>query len=158
MNDEKAVDRGTALVIRRVKFLVRRGSAPLRKKAATRTLSAMCHTGKCDGVVTAAEAALIRDAAHQLTGWTFAASDILQLSDRITTNLTAHDFIAFGHGLRDHEKDVMMGGVLRVAIRHGRISQATYEFITGLAYGIGMPGPDVRRALDLAIADLDRQG
>ncbi|WP_322890262.1 MULTISPECIES: TerB family tellurite resistance protein [unclassified Yoonia] len=148
-----------AVVIRRVKSLMGLDpTAPMRKKAATRVLSAMCHVGKCDGIVASAEVALIGDTLQQLTGRSFPASEIMRVADHVDLNLQPQDYIAFGKGLRDHEKDVMMRGVLSVAIASGRIFPAEYEFATTLAHGLGMPGEDFRRVLDLAIADMNARG
>lgn len=148
-----------AVVIRRVKSLLGGDpSAPMRKKAAGRVLSAMCHVGKCDGIVASAEVALIGDMIQRLTGRSYPASEIMRLADHIDLNLQPQDYIAFGKGLRDREKDVMMRGVLSIAIASGRIFPAEYEFATNLAHGLGMPGEDFRRVLDLAIADMKSRG
>ena len=147
-----------AVMIRRMKSLLGMDPAALRKKAATRILSAMCHVGKCDGIVAAAEVALIRDTAERLTGWIFPSSDIMRLADQIDMNLTPHDYIAFGEGLRDREKDVMMRAVLSIAIASGRIFPEEYQFVTALAHGLGMPGTDFRRVLTLAIDDMNTRG
>lgn len=148
-----------AVMIRRIKSLMGFDpSAPLRKKATTRVLSAMCHVGKCDGIVASAEVALIGDTIKRLTGRSFPASEIMRVADHVDLNLQPSDYIAFGKGLRDHEKDVMMRGVLTVAIASGRIFPAEYEFSTNLAHGLGMPGEDFRRVLDLAIADMNARG
>ncbi|WP_110570929.1 TerB family tellurite resistance protein [Yoonia vestfoldensis] len=148
-----------AVMIRRVKSLLGFDpTAPMRKKAATRILSAMCHVGKCDGIVASAEVALIGDTIQRLTRRSFAASEIMRLVDHIDMTLQPQDYIAFGKGLRDHEKDVMMRGVLSIAIASGRIFPAEYEFATNLAHGLGMPGEDFRRVLDLAIADMNARG
>jgi hypothetical protein len=148
-----------AVMIRRLKSLLGLDpAAPLRKKAATRVLSAMCHVGKCDGVVASAEVALIGDTVQRLTGRTFTAAEIMRTVDHIDMALTPHDYIAFGTGLRDREKDVMMRGVLSIAIASGRIFPAEYQFATSLAHGLGMPGEDFRRVLDLAIADMNARG
>lgn len=148
-----------AVIIRRVKSLLGFDpSAPMRKKAAARVLSAMCHVGKCDGIVASAEVALIGDTVRRLTGRSFPASEIMRIADHADLNLQPADYIAFGKGLRDHEKDVMMRGVLSVAIASGRIFPAEYDFATTLAHGLGMPGEDFRRVLDLAIADMTARG
>lgn len=147
-----------AVMIRRIKSLLGLDPVTMRKKAATRILSAMCHAGKCDGIVTSGEVALIRDTAERLTGWIFGASDVMRLADQIDLDLTLQDYIAFGEGLRDREKDVMMHGVLSIAIASGRIFPEEYSFVTALAHGLGMPGAAVRRALDLAIADMKMRG
>lgn len=148
-----------AVMIRRVKSLLGYDpSAPMRKKAAARVLSAMCHVGKCDGIVASAEVALIGDLIQRLTGRSYPASEIMRLADQIDLNLQPADYIAFGKGLRDREKDIMMRGVLSVAIASGRIFPAEYEFATTLAHGLGMPGEDFRRVLDLAIADMNARG
>lgn len=147
-----------AVVIRRIYALQGRDPRSMRKKAATQILSALCHAGKCDGIVTSGEVVLIRDLAEQLTGWIFSTSDILRLADQIDMNLRLQDYIAFGEGLRDREKDVMMRGVLSIAVASGRIFPDEYRFVTDLAHGLGMPGSAFRRALDLAIADMNQRG
>lgn len=144
-----------AVIIRRIKSLLGydlRG--PMRKKAAHRILSAMCHMAKCDSIVDATELAHIRKMARHLTGRSYPNSDIIHVVDTIdmSAGLTEHDFIAFGKGLRDREKDLMMQGILSVAIASGRMQPNEHEFATALAYGLGMPGEDFRRVLDNALA------
>ena len=69
--------------------------------------------------------------------------------------MCAQDYIDFGKVLRDSEKDTMMQGAFYVALSKGRVLPAEYEFITELAHGIGMPGEDFRRVMNLALNDLD---
>jgi len=144
-----------AVIIRRIKSLMGydlRG--PMRKKAALRILSAMCHMAKCDGIVDSAELAHIRKTALRLTGRNYPTSDIIHMVDTIdmSEGLDENDFIAFGKGLRDREKDLMMQGILAVAIASNRMQPNEHAFATELAYGLGMPGEDFRRVLDLALA------
>lgn len=145
-----------AVIIRRIKSLMGfdpRG--PMRNKAAQRVLSAMCYAAKCDGLVDSNELKLISRTARRLVGRMYPPSDIIRMSDHIELNLTPHDFIAFGKGLRDREKDIMMQAVLFIAMANGRMLPSEYEFVTELAHGLGMPGEDFRRVLNIALADLD---
>lgn len=146
-------------MIRRIaSFLGFDPEKPLRKKAAARVLSAMCHVGKCDGIIAAAEVALISDTIQRLTGRSFAPNEIMQMADQTRPNLEPQDYIAFGTGLRAEEKAVMIHGVLSIAISSGRIFPAEYVFVTTLAHGLGMHGTDFRRMLGLAIADMNARG
>lgn len=145
-----------AVIIRRVKSLMGfnlRG--PMRTKAAQRILSAMCHVAKCDGLVGSNELKLISRTSRRLLGRDYQPTDIIRMSDQIHLDLSPHDYIAFGKGLRDREKDIMMHAVLFIAIASGRLLPSEYEFATQLAHGLGMPGEDFRRVLNIALADLD---
>jgi len=145
-----------AVVIRRMKALLGIAQASqLRKRAAKRILAAMCHVSKCDGVVTAAEIALIADTAQRLTGRVFSVSEISHLVEQADP---VRDHVAYGHGLRDHEKDLMLRGVLSIAIASGRIFPEAYEFAISLAHGLGIPAKDFRRVLRLAISDMNTRG
>ncbi|MDO6588669.1 TerB family tellurite resistance protein [Loktanella sp. D2R18] len=147
-----------AVIIRRVKSLLGydlRG--PMRKKAALRILSAMCHMAKCDGIVDSIELTHIRKTIRRLTGRNYPTSEVIQMVDSIdmSAGLDEHHFIAFGKGLRDREKDLMMQGILSVAIASGRLIPVEHAFATELAYGLGIPGEDFRRLLDLVYASED---
>lgn len=145
-----------AVIIRRVKSLMGLDNGgPMRKKAADRILTAMCYAGKCDGIVTAAEVALIGKAARRLTRRNVQAADVIRITDHIDINLSDQDFIDFGKGLRDSEKDVMMRGTFYVALSSGRILSSEHAFLSNLAHGIGMPGEDFRRIMNIALSDLD---
>ncbi|MFN3661187.1 TerB family tellurite resistance protein [Yoonia sp.] len=141
-----------AVIIRRVRSILGlTPGAPLRQKATRRILLAMCHVGKCDGIVAAAELALIGETIRRLTGRTVPVADIIRVVDRIDAPPTPADFIAFGRGLLDHEKDAMILGVLTVAIASGRMFPAEYQFVITLTHGLGVPAEDVRRLVDQAI-------
>ncbi|MFQ1699311.1 TerB family tellurite resistance protein [Loktanella agnita] len=145
-----------AVILRRIKSLMGldpRG--PLRRKAAQRILTTMCHVAKCDGLVDAREMKLIARTARRLTGRVYPTSDVIRLADHLEIELTPHDFIGFGKGLRDREKDTMMQAVLFIAIADGKMLKSEYNFATELAHGLGMPGEDFRRVLNVALADLD---
>ncbi|SFR47055.1 Tellurite resistance protein TerB [Yoonia tamlensis] len=144
-----------AVIIRRIKSLLGydlRG--PMRKKAALRILSAMCHMAKCDGLVDSIELTHIRTTIRRLTGRNYPTSEIIQMVSAIdmSEGLNEHHFIAFGKGLRDREKDLMMQGILSVAIASGRLIPVEHAFATELAYGLGIPGEDFRRLLDQVLA------
>ncbi len=146
-----------AVIIRRIKALLGydlRG--PIRRKTTQRILSAMCHAGQRDGIVDSKEIALIRKAAQRLTRRSIRTAEIVKIADHSKDDLDDQDFINFGRGLRDGEKDVMMQGVFYVTLASGRLLPAEHEFLTRLAYGIGMPGEDFRRVMNVALGDLDR--
>ena len=145
-----------AVIIRRLKSIL--GLDPrarMRKKASKRILDVLCYVGKCDGMVASNEIALIGQTARRLTRRNVLAADIIRITDHLDMNLSSQDFINFGKGMRDSEKDTMMQGAFYVALASGRILPAEHEFLSNLAYGIGMPGEDFRRVMNLAIADLD---
>jgi hypothetical protein len=147
-----------AVIIRRVKSLLGydlRG--PMRKKAALRILSAMSHMAKCDGIVDSIELKHIRKTIRRLTGRNYPTSEVIHMVDSIDMSggLDEHHFIAFGKGLRDREKDLMMQGILSVAIASGRLIPVEHAFATELAYGLGIPGEDFRRLLELVLATED---
>jgi hypothetical protein len=145
-----------AVIIRRVKALLGydlRG--PLRRKTTQQIISAMCHAGQRDGIIDSREIALIRRTAQRLTRRAIRPSEIVKAADKAKDNLTENDYINFGRGLRDGEKDILMRAVFYVTLASGRLYPAEHEFLTGLAYGIGMPGEDFRRVMNDALGDLD---
>ncbi len=145
-----------AVIIRRIKSLMGfdpRG--PMRNKAAQRILSAMCYTAKCDGLVGSNELKLISRTARRLTGRVYQPTDIIRIADHIDMDLSPQDYVAFGKGLRDREKDTMMHAVLFIAVASGRMLPSEYTFVSQLAHGLGMPGEDFRRVLNIALADMD---
>lgn len=146
-----------AVIIRRIKSLLGydlRG--PMRAKAASRILSAMCHVGSASGVMASTDLALVSKTARRLTRRNYQTSDLIRVADQVNLNLSPHHYIAFGKGLRDREKDTMMQAVLYVALAGGRMLPAQYQFATALAHGLGMPGEDFRRVMNIALADLDQ--
>ncbi len=145
-----------AVIIRRVKALLGydlRG--PLRRKTTQQIINAMCHAGRRDGIIDSREIALIRRTAQRLTRRSIRTSEIVKTADKAKDKLTEADYINFGRGLRDSEKDILMRAVFYVTLASGRLYPAEYEFLTGLAYGIGMPGEDFRRVMNDALGDLD---
>jgi len=145
-----------AVIIRRSKSLagqdVRR---PLRKKASDRILLVMCYVAKCDGIVESHDIALIAKTARRLTRRTVKPAEIISIADHINVNLSVQDFVLLGRGLRDSEKDIMMRAAFYIALASGRIKTAEHEFLKGLAHGIGMPGEDFRRVMNITFSDLD---
>ncbi|PJI85359.1 hypothetical protein BC777_3360 [Yoonia maricola] len=145
-----------AVIMRRVKSLMGLDpSSPMRKKAAQRILTAMCYMAKADGIVASNEITIITKAASRLTRQNILSTDVVRIADHIDMDLTPQDFLDFGKGLRDSEKDAMMRGAFFVALSSGRIIPPEYEFLTNLAHGIGMPGEDFRRVMSLSLEDLD---
>ncbi len=145
-----------AVILRRVRSILGLNPAgPMRKKASQRIVTAMCYVGKCDGMVAANEIAMISRAAKRLTRRPVEAAEIIRITDHIDMNLTKQDYIDFGKGLRDSEKDVMMRGAFYIALSSGRLLPAEHEFLSELAHGIGMPGEDFRRVMNLALVDLE---
>jgi len=145
-----------AVIIRRLRSLLGYDpSSPMRKKAAQRILTAMCYVGKCDGIVASNEIALITKTASRLTRHDVQSTEVIRITDHIDMDLTPQDFLEFGRGLRDLEKDVMMQGAFYIALSSGRIIPSEYSFLTNLAHGIGMPGEDFRRVMNFALEDLD---
>ena len=145
-----------AVIIRRIKSLLGwdvRG--PMRKKASDRILMIMCYVGKCDGIVAANEIALISKTAQRFTRRTVRPAEVIKITDHLSMDLSPQDFINFGKGLRDAEKDIMMQAAFYVALASGRLLPAEHAFVTDLAYGIGMPGEDFRRVMNLTLIDLD---
>lgn len=128
---------------------------PMRNKAALRIVSVMCHAAKCDGLVGSNELRLIGRAAKQLTRRNFPTADIIHMADQAALDLDTRDYIGFGAGLRDREKDVMVYAALLMTMHSGRMLPAEYEFVTELAYGLGMPAEDFRRLLNLVFAELE---
>ncbi len=142
------------VIFKRLKSLLGlNADAPMRKKAANRILSALCHAAKCDGLVSSREVRLIGRIMKRLARRDYAAADIMRLSDRVHVNLSQQDYIDFGKGLRDREKDTMLLGVLYITMAGDRMLPAEYEFATDLAHGLGIPAEDFRRVLYEAFAD-----
>ena len=145
-----------AVIWRRVKSLLGLDpTSPMRKKATQRIVTAMCYMGKCDGIVASREISLITQAASRLTRQDIPSTDVVRIADHIDMDLTPQDYLDFGKGLRDSEKDAMMRGVFFVGLASGRVIPQEYNFLTNLAHGIGMPGEDFRRVMNLALEDLD---
>ncbi|MEJ8561534.1 TerB family tellurite resistance protein [Yoonia sp. GPGPB17] len=145
-----------AVILRRLKSLMGLDpSSPMRKKATQRILTAMCYMAKCDGIVASNEITLITKAASRLTRQNIQSTEVVRISDHIDMDLTPQDFLDFGKGLRDAEKDTMMRGAFFVGLASGRIIPPEYDFLTNLAHGIGMPGEDFRRVMSLSLEDLD---
>lgn len=145
-----------AVIIRRIKSLLGfdlRG--PLRAKASSRILSTLCYAGSAAGVMASNDIAIVVQAARRLTRRNYQPQDIIRIADHLDPGLSTQDYIDFGRGLRDGEKDIMMQGVLYVAMANGRILPGQYTFATELAHGLGMPAEDFRRVLRMAMADLD---
>lgn len=142
------------VVFRRIRSLLglRRGS-PLRRKAANRVLSALCHAAKCDGLVTSREVAVIARTMARLTKRHYNPKDIMRLADRVHVNLTFEDYAAFGKRLRDREKEVMLQGVFYITMEGDRMLPIEYQFVTDLAHALGIPAEDFRRILYLAFDD-----
>jgi hypothetical protein len=146
-----------AVIIRRIKSLMGfdlRG--PLRAKASMRILSSMCYVGGASGVMASADLAVVGQAARRLTRRNYQSQDVIRVADQLDPNLNEQSYIDFGRGLRDREKDIMMQGVLYVAMANGRVMPSEYAFATNLAHGIGMPGEDFRRVMNIALAELDQ--
>ena len=145
-----------AIIIRRTRSLSGKDiRKPMRKKASDRILQVMCYVGKCDGIVAAKEIAIIGETAQRLTRRPVKSSEVIHITDHISMDLTPQDFVNFGKGLRDSEKDVLMHAAFYVALASGRILPAEHEFVTDLAYAIGMPGEDFRRVMNQTLLDLD---
>ena len=145
-----------AVIIRRMKSLLGFDpSSPMRKKASQRILTTMCYAGKCDGLVASNEITLITKAASRLTRRNVQSAEVIRITDHIDMDLTPQDYLDFGKGLRDSEKDVMMRGVFYVTLSSGRILPTEYNFLSELAHGIGMPGEDFRRVMNQAMADIE---
>ena len=145
-----------AVVIRRLKSLIGLDpSSPMRKKATQRIVTAMCYMAKCDGIVASNEISLITRAASRLTRQNIQSTEVVRIADHIDMDLSPQDFLDFGKGLRDSEKDAMMRGTFFIGLASGRIIPAEYSFMTNLAHGIGMPGEDFRRVMHEALEDLD---
>ncbi|MEJ6404958.1 TerB family tellurite resistance protein [Yoonia sp. 2307UL14-13] len=143
-----------AIIINRLRSLLSLNpNAPMRKKAANRILTALCHAAKCDGLVSSREIKLIGRTMQRMTKQNYAANEIMRISDRAKLNLSLQDYINFGKGLRDREKDMMLQGVLYITMAGDRMLPAEYEFVTSLAHGLGMPAEDFRRVLYQAFED-----
>ncbi|WP_341367024.1 TerB family tellurite resistance protein [Yoonia sp. BS5-3] len=146
-----------AVIIRRIKSLLGYDlRAPLRSKASSRILMAMCHAGSASGVMASGELAVVNNAARRLTRRNYQTSDVVRVADHLDPNLLPEDYIDLGKGLRDREKDTMMQGVLYVAMASGRMQNGQYHFATNLAHGLGMPAEDFRRVLSTAMDDLEK--
>ena len=145
-----------AVIWRRVKSLLGYDlKAPMRKKVSLQILSVMCHAAKCDGLVDSAELTLISRTARRLTRRSYPTADIIRMADHVDLDLDTNDYIAFGKGLRDREKDVMMHAALLITMANGRLLPAEHEFVTELAHGLGIPGEDFRRVMNAVLDDMD---
>ena len=143
------------IIFRRLTSLVGGGKKPLRSKASQRILTVMCYVARSRGAVAGKEISIIGQTAKRLTQRNFKPSEIMRITDQIDMNLSMQDFIEMGQGLRDSEKDRMMRGAFYVALADGRMLPPEHEFLTNLARGIGMPGEDFRRVMNITFNDLD---
>lgn len=146
-----------AVIIRRVKSLLGydlRG--PMRSKASSRILMAMCHAGSAAGAMVSGDLAIVNSAARRLTRRNYQTSDVVRVADHLDPSFLPEDYIDLGKGLRDREKDTMMQGVLYVAMAGGRMQPGQYQFATNLAQGLGMPAEDFRRVMNIAMEDLEK--
>ncbi len=145
-----------AVIIRRSKSLAGQDlRRPLRKKASDRILLVMCYVAKCDGIVESHDITNIAKTARRLTRRTVKPAEIISVADHINVNLSVQDFVLLGRGMRDSEKDTMMRAAFYIALASGRIMTAEHEFLKSLAHGIGMPGEDFRRVMNITFSDLD---
>ncbi|WP_375254713.1 TerB family tellurite resistance protein [Yoonia sp.] len=143
------------IIFRRLTSLAGGGKKPLRSKASQRILTVMCYVARSRGAVDSKGVSIIGQTAKRLTQRNFKPSEIMRITDQIDMNLSMRDFIDFGTGLRDAEKDRMMRAAFYVALADGRMLPPEHEFLTNLAAGIGMPGEDFRRVMNLTFNDLD---
>ena len=146
-----------AVIIRRIKSLLGydlRG--PMRSKASSRILMAMCHAGSAAGAMLSGDLAVVNNAARRLTRRNYQTSDVVRVADHLDPSFLPEDYIDLGKGLRDREKDTMMQGVLYVAMSSGRMQTSQYQFATNLAQGLGMPAEDFRRVMNIAMEDLEK--
>ncbi|MBE0412032.1 TerB family tellurite resistance protein [Yoonia sp.] len=144
------------VILRRVRSILGYDpNGPMRKMAAEQIVSVMCHAAKCDGLVGSKELGLIGRAAKRLTRRNFSTADIIRMADHSDLNLSLDDYIAFGAGLRDREKDAMIYAALLITMFEMPMLPAEYQFVTKLAYGLGVPGQDFRRIMATVLDDLD---
>ena len=111
------------------------GDASVFHKA---VLDVMCHAALSDGEVEATEITLIQNAARDLTGKEFAASEIEDLVRSCDKNPTPAQFKAFGKGVDITQSASLVRAALMVIAADGDLAKAEQKFISGLATGLGI--------------------
>lgn len=115
-------------------------------------IDAMCHVSKADGDVSAQEVKEISIAAEQMTGEAVDPTRVAEMAQLAEANLTDGDYKKFAAGRSEDEKEVMMRGVLYVAIADGKLDGKEREFVGKLASVMKMPSDRVTVLLNEVIA------
>jgi tellurite resistance protein len=120
--------------------------------AAMAIIDAMCHVSKADGDVSASEVREIAVAVEQMTGEAIDPSRVSEMANLAEQTLTDGDFKKFAAGRSADEKEVMMRGVLYVAVADGQLDGKEQQFVGKLAQAMKMPGDKVAALLQEVVA------
>jgi tellurite resistance protein len=107
----------------------------------------MCHTAKSDGHVDPSEAQTIASITSQLTGKSQNIDNIRIMIDQAVSNLQPHQFTAFGEGLSEDEKHLVLKASLMVAVADGKIEESEHTFVSNLAHAFRITGDQMRAML-----------
>ena len=120
--------------------------------AAMAIIDAMCHVAKADGDVSMAEVREIAIAVEQMTGETIDPTQVGEMAKLAEDTLSDKDFKKFAAGRSEDEKEVMMRGVLYVAVADGKLDGKEQAFVGKLAKAMQMPGNKVTALLQEVVA------
>lgn len=115
--------------------------------AAQSILDAMCHAAKADGYIAPSEVAMIKQAAEEMTGTTFAMEDVKRMADLAEETLDLKGHKRLINGRTKPEQLDMMRGVLMVVAADGKLDGKEQVFVGGLAQAMGMDGGTVQALL-----------
>lgn len=120
--------------------------------AAVNTLAAMCHIAKADGEIDPAEVEMIAAVVFEKTGRQFSIQQIAQMIEMTEDNLDPEDYVGFGDGLNEEERERLLEAALIVAVADGEIHTAEHSLMMNLARGLNIPAAKFRKTLQ-SVAD-----
>lgn len=120
--------------------------------AAIAILDAMCHAAKADGHVSPSELIEIAEAAQKMTGEKIDPKRVAEMAKLAESNLTDQDYKRLVAGRTEDEKEVMMRGVLFVAVADGKLDSKEQQFVGKLAGVMQMPATKIQALLGDVVA------
>jgi len=102
-------------------------------------LDVMCHAAMSDGSIDASEIKIIQKAGLELTNRNYTHDEVNHFISTCDKNVTPHQFKAFGKGMNDDQKMMLIRGALMVVASDNDLSNKEQKFIGGLANGLGVP-------------------
>ena len=110
-------------------------------------LDAMCHAAKADGYIAPSEVEMIKGAAEDMTGESFAIEDVKQMATLAEENLDLNGHKRLIKGRSKPEQLDMMRGVLMVVAADGQLDGKEQTFVGNLAQAMQMDGQTVQALL-----------
>ncbi|WP_160175200.1 TerB family tellurite resistance protein [Ruegeria halocynthiae] len=112
--------------------------------AAIQAMDAMCHAAKADGQLDTSEIAMMADIAKQMTGENFDDARIRRMYDMAEVKPTDAQFAAFGRGLSNEQKRLVMQATLMIVGADGNLAQSESVFVQKLAKGLNISVDEVK--------------